>query len=170
MKPEIGQYVKCFLRNSSMLEGKVEEWNDTQVILKSLDDKNIIIIHAPIQDIMLTKVFIVIPEITKEKPISEIKQQIKQKLDEVQNTVDKDLNEKNISELKELVHEQDKQILFQKKKEHFGTIDNPKMTQYSPQVNYVPGNILPITEPNKQIDKMEKINGCIRFYKSARIK
>ena len=38
MTPEKGQQVKCILRSSLIVEGIVQEWSDTQVVLKALDD------------------------------------------------------------------------------------------------------------------------------------
>lgn len=58
MIPEVGQHVKCLLKNNSIAEGIVVEWFTNYVKLKSLDDESIMIIHHPEQDIMLTKIMV----------------------------------------------------------------------------------------------------------------
>jgi hypothetical protein len=55
---EVGQHVKCFLRTSTIIEGIVQESSERQLILKSLDGENLLIVHQPIQDIVLTKVLL----------------------------------------------------------------------------------------------------------------
>jgi hypothetical protein len=136
MIPQQGQHVKCFMRSTMVLEGIVEEWTDIQVVLKSLDEKSLMIVHRPADDILLTKIFVLeetreISEeiIKKETPKEwlEAKHDIRDKLQEVISpTGDVDLDKLNINQLRELVHEQDKQLIVQKKREHFGTVGNVK--------------------------------------------
>src|SRR5271170_6957020 len=57
MNEYLGRHVKCFLRNSTVVEGVVEQWGDT-LQLQSLDGKSLLIIHQPAQDIVLTKVLL----------------------------------------------------------------------------------------------------------------
>ena len=57
MNEYLGRHVKCFLRNSTVVEGVVEKWGET-LELQSLDGKSLLIIHQPAQDIMLTKVLL----------------------------------------------------------------------------------------------------------------
>ena len=136
MIPEKGQQVKCYLRNNVVLEGIVEDWSDAQVVLQSLDKQSLMIVHRPAEDIMLTK--IVLGEEPQEIPVNKpgpslpkVQEGIKQKLHEVQVTEDPALQEKNLTELRQLVVEQEKQIIANKTKEHFGTAGAAKMTQYS---------------------------------------
>lgn len=149
MIPNITQHVKCFLRNSMVVEGSIIEWNDLQVVLQSLDDKSILIIHQPIHEILLTKIIISEQDIQEELPLpsekpkkrqlSDLQQQVKQKLYEVQTAADDtNLNKKNLTELRELVLEQDKQIIIQKKREHFGSFSAPKTIKYASQSAYIP--------------------------------
>jgi len=58
MIPEVGQHVKCLLKNNTIAEGIVEEWYNNYVKLKALDGKSYLIIHHPNEDIMLTKVMV----------------------------------------------------------------------------------------------------------------
>lgn len=57
MNQYLGRHVKCFLRNSTVVEGVVKRWGET-LELQSLDGKSFLIIHQPAQDIMLTKVLL----------------------------------------------------------------------------------------------------------------
>lgn len=132
MIPEKGQHVKCFMRSTMVLEGIVEDWSDVQIVLKSLDNKNIMIVHRPTEDIALTKIIL---EESQEMPIEkslpnklhEVKSEIKDKLQEViQSTGNVDLDKNNLNRLRKLVIEQDKQIIAQKSKEYFGTTNAPK--------------------------------------------
>jgi sRNA-binding regulator protein Hfq len=133
-----GQYVKLFLRNGMALEGIVEESTAAQVVLQSLNDQSLMIIHRPNEDIMLTKIMVELPPMSeqKEEPApppepTEMQTQIKSKLHEVLLTEDPDLKDLSIEELRLLVRQQDKYIIEQKKKEHFGSPGNAKMTHYS---------------------------------------
>lgn len=134
MIPELGKHVKCFMRSTMVLEGIVEEWSDNEVVLKSLDGESLMIIHRPLEDIMITKV--VLDIIEEEKPLNkdekvkkkilgnmEIKKTLQQVLDP---TTDAELNESSLKRLRELVIEQDKKLIIQKRKEHFGNPGSAK--------------------------------------------
>jgi len=115
-----GQRVKCFMRTNLILEGIVEEWSASNVILKSLEDNNLIIIHKPLDDIMVTKI---LNTKTIEAPIKSeepLKSEIKDKLDEIMNSENPNLESLNLKILKNLVIEQDKKIIKEKRVEHFG--------------------------------------------------
>jgi hypothetical protein len=58
MKDFINEHVKCFLRNSTVIEGIVISWAVNEIQLQSLDQQSILIIHNPAQDIVLTKVLL----------------------------------------------------------------------------------------------------------------
>jgi hypothetical protein len=128
MKMEKGQHVKCFMRNSMILEGIIEDWALAEVILKSLDGKNIIIVHRPTEDILLTKIILQEDTVNAlSTKISETKQEIREKLQEVlQPTGDVENDKLNLKQLRRLVKEQEKQMIANKKKEHFGTPNNAK--------------------------------------------
>ena|SRR5258706_10131211 len=127
MIPQKNQHVKCFMRSGMVLEGIVEEWTEAQVVLKSIDDQSLMIVHRPIDDIILTKIILRAPKI-----IPQLKEGIKNKLQEIQQTEDPDLNKKNITELQQMVIEHDKQIILNKRKEHFGS-QNSGLTHYGSQ-------------------------------------
>ncbi|HEY5268253.1 MAG TPA: hypothetical protein VII94_03915 [Candidatus Saccharimonadales bacterium] len=135
MIPEKGQQVSCILRSSLIVEGIVQEWSDAQVVLKALDGQNIIILHRPVDDIILTKVVLSeeLQEIPEEKPREkpvEIQKLIRNKLQEVQDSTDDlELQKKSAAELRLLVKEQEQQIISNRKKEYFG--NSSKSTHYS---------------------------------------
>lgn len=133
----IGQHVKLFLRTGMVLEGIVEESTGAQVVLRSLTDQSLMIVHRPGDDIMLTKVMPEAPivefqEIPEEVEPTEIQTQIKAKLAEViRPATDPNLQSMSIAELRQLVLEQERQIIAQKRREHFGSAGSAKMTRYS---------------------------------------
>ena len=141
MMPEKGQHIKCFMRNSAIvLEGIVEDWTSAQVILKSIEGESIIIIHRPSEDIMMTKI-IFPPKLKENISASKIKQQIADQLHKVMEPQDKDLQDLNIQQLKELVEQQEKQIIAEKKIEHFGKPGNVKQAvEYSLPLNILKKN------------------------------
>jgi sRNA-binding regulator protein Hfq len=140
---DVGQWVKCFLRGGMVLEGFVEEFTDAQAVLRSINDGSKMIIHHPKEDIMLTKIMPEpdILETVETKPAPEppaIKVQIKNKLQEALQTEDPELQNMNIEELRQLVHEHDRQLIAQKRREHFGAPGNAKMTRYSSPLGKIP--------------------------------
>jgi hypothetical protein len=148
MNPEKGQHVKCVMRSSLVLEGIIEEWSETQVVLRSLEDQSLMIIHHPAEDIMLTKVL----QIAEAQPapienpsiavpaVEPIQEQVKKKLHEVLQPIDDaELQKKSIQELRQLVIERERQIITNKKREHFGSAGTAKMTRYSSP--YMPSTI-----------------------------
>jgi sRNA-binding regulator protein Hfq len=139
---ENGQRVKCFMRNSMVLEGIVDNWTAGEVVLKSIDGKNLMIVHHPLDDILVTKVVLEADEENskeenhKESPLQpphvDNKTPIKEKLAEVlQSSGDPELDKLNVQQLRTMVVEQEKQIISQKRKEHFGSVGNAKMTRYT---------------------------------------
>lgn len=135
-----GQHVKYFMRSGMVLEGIVEESTGAQVVLRSLNDESLMIIHRPNEDIMLTKVMPPPQETTeiveiepepKPQPPNDTQIQIKAKLHEALEIENPELQNMSLEELRQLVVEQEKQIIAQKRKEHFGSPGAAKMTQYS---------------------------------------
>ena len=150
----IGKHVKCFLRNSMVLEGIAEEWTEQRVVLKSLDGKSMMFVHRPTEDIMMTKVML--EESTEVIPVENPPRDqalvvalsnnnpVREKLHEVlQPTGDEELDKLNIKQLRDLVVEQDKKIIRDKTREHFGSPGAPrKVGKYStPQSAYMPGKL-----------------------------
>ena len=118
-----GQHVRCFLKIGTMVEGIVEEWTDQQVVLKSLNERSLFLLSHPGEDIVLTEV--VFPE----REVSEIQSAIKEKLQEVQKPFDDtEINNSNIRQLKKMVVEQEKKIIFDKVREH--SISEAKHKKY----------------------------------------
>jgi ribosomal protein L29 len=137
MIPQKDQHVKCFLRTGMVLEGTVEEWTDAQVVLCSMEGQNLMILHSPTQDILLTKIILAPEAVAAPDPVKP--EDIKQKLEEVQKIEDPELRSKSVEELRQLVVQQEKEIVANKTKEHFGSTSAPKMTRYSSP--YTPGKI-----------------------------
>lgn len=129
MIPETDQQVRCYMRSGIVLEGIVIEWS-SEVVLKSLDGENLIIIHRPADDIMLTKIVLTI-EKPAENIKSEKKELIKEKLQELQTIDDPELRNKTVAELRDMVVAQDRQMIANKTREHFGNIGTPKTSKYS---------------------------------------
>jgi hypothetical protein len=124
------------MRSTMVLEGIVEEWTDAQVVLKSIDDQSILIVHHPADDIALTKVVLEEPQEKPKLELPEIKRAVKDKLEEVlRPTNDEELDKMNIQQLRQLVVEQEKKIIFEKVKEHFGSPDRPRRSAYAPSGN-----------------------------------
>ena len=145
MIPQLGQHIKCIFKNGTIVEGIVEEWLATSVILKSLSDQSLMIILHPNDDIMMIKILVNEPEENSENipdpPDTEpefIQQQIRAKLKELEKpTENLELQNKNITELKQLAKEQDKQIMINKIKEHFPSHLRPSKSNYAAQSNVV---------------------------------
>lgn len=157
---KVGQHVKYFLRNSMVLEGIVEKNTASECVLKSLDGKSLMIVHRPTEDILLTKVML--EESTEVIPVENHPQDqalvvaisnndsnpVREKLHEVlKPSGDEELDKLNIKQLRDLVVEQEKKIIRDKTREHFGSAYSPgKMGKYStPKSAYMPGKIPPRT-------------------------
>jgi sRNA-binding regulator protein Hfq len=162
---EPGKHVKYFLRNGMVLEGIIEKDGGSEVVLQSLDGKSLMILHKPAEDIMMTK--IILEEVADEPapqepaPVAQTtsntpaQDPVSEKLQQVLQQDDPDLQKMSIEELRQLVMEQDRQLIANKKKEHFGTAGAAKMTKYSspyspmrtvgrkviPRAAYYPGEI-----------------------------
>jgi hypothetical protein len=136
-----GQHVKCFFKAGTVVEGIVKSWSKDESELLSLNDNNLMVILHTYEDLMLVKVVLEEPpqEIVAEDPSinprktpqewldAQPKEWIKEKLAEVlTGSDDPDLDKMNMTQLRQLVHEQEKEMIAQKKKEHFGTPSAPK--------------------------------------------
>jgi hypothetical protein len=122
MIPQVGQHVRIIMRSSMVLDGIVVEWSNDQVALKSLsDEESFIIIHQPATDIVVTKIIVKEPEKIQEKSLPEIKEEISKTVNEVlKPDIEPDLHNMSIKHLRRLVQEQDKKIITDKRREHFG--------------------------------------------------
>lgn len=153
-----GLHVRCFMRTAAMvLEGIVEEWTDAQVVLRSISDQSFMIIHNPSMDIVFTKVVLEeTPEIPAEKEVrvpprqhqaTKLQEQIKGKLQEaLQPSGDVDLDKLNVKELRDLVMEQEKQLIVQKRKQHFGS---GNLLNYNPKLSNTPISALKPKPPKR---------------------
>lgn len=118
MKPEPEQHVKCILKNNALVEGIVKEWGDSEIVLKSLDEKSLLIIHGGTQDIVFTKVIleeVKLPKNTENIGVV-IANKIKETLDIPEEQVE--LKNKSVEELVQLRDEQERRIISDKLKEH----------------------------------------------------
>jgi len=130
-----GQHVKCFFKIGTVIEGIIKSWSKDESELLSLNDNNLMVILHTNEDLMLVKIVLqenLEEEVPKRKTPQEWlnaqpKEKIKEKLAEaLQPTGDLNIDNLNLTELRQLAHEQEKQMIAQKKKEHFGTPDAPK--------------------------------------------
>jgi len=149
-----GQHVKCFFKIGTVIEGIVKSWSKGESELLSLNDNNLMVILNTNEDLMLVKI-VFQEKLEEEDPKSKTPQEwlnaqpkewIQEKLAEVlEPTGDEDLDKLNIVQLRRLVQEQEKQMIAQKKKEHFGTPGAPKRSMpYSNPFGksaYVPGKL-----------------------------
>jgi hypothetical protein len=128
------EHVRCFLRNSTVIEGIVISWAANEIQLQSLDQKSILIIHNPAQDIVLTKVLlseenleeISEPEIVK--PILPIEENICSLPDDGEEDP-MALRAKSVAELKVELAIQERNIIAKKLKDHHFT-EVPRKTTY----------------------------------------
>lgn len=140
MIPEIGQHVKCMLRNNTIIEGIVEEWYGNYVKLISLDKGSIFIIHHPDQDIILTKIVLDddVAEDVKEPAeqvgasvLSESREQesLEEQFQQVYDEPSGEPNRiKRLAELRITMAKADKEIVAKQLKNH--NIGEVKQVQY----------------------------------------
>jgi len=128
--PKEGQHIKCFLRNGSVVEGIVEIW-DSPVILKTLDGTSQMIIHNPMQDIMLTKVLLseAVPAKSREQEIAD---KIREKaMEEGQPEPDEQsLNAMTKAQLHVELIEQERRVVAEKMKDHYPESQVPRKKTY----------------------------------------
>lgn len=128
--PKEGQRVKCFLRNGSVVEGIVEIW-DCPVILKTLDGTSQMIIHNPMQDIMLTKVLLS-EAVPAKSRAQEIADKIREKVaEEGQPEPDEQsLNAMTKAQLHVELAEQERRVVAEKLKDHYPDSQAPRKKTY----------------------------------------
>lgn len=130
MTPNKGQYVKIIFRNSTHVEGFVDEWSDTKVILKSEDGGSYLIIMNLTADALAIKVNTgsapapFVPKEDLEKQFQEIYEQ---------PSANNDLRIQSLAKLRAALNEQDKKIIAEKLVKHVPS------QQQNPGVKY--GNI-----------------------------
>jgi predicted Holliday junction resolvase-like endonuclease len=134
---DTGKYIKCVFKNGTVIEGIVKQWTAGDVQLQSLQDQSIMIILHPEDDIMLIKIMPDISSATVEKTdqTSPLKEEIIAKLEEVQATAENpELQKESLKDLRNMVVNQEKQIIANKIKEHFPTQSSGK-TNYNSQAD-----------------------------------
>lgn len=121
MIPVVGQHIKCFLRNNNVVDGVVEEWSDTQVVLKSLDGESFLILHHPTDDIALTKIILDNLPKTEEKNNKSkiIKTELEQEFHDIADEpgID-DIKNKSLALLKIELNKADRKIIMEKLRSH----------------------------------------------------
>jgi hypothetical protein len=125
MNIEMGQHIKCILKNSTVVEGTVKEWSAKNCVLLSLDKKSLLIIPHPDEDIMLIKVMLGEIQNNFPAPIITKPQEV---FEQVAKELHSDLKMKHLAELRLLEKEQDKKIIEEKLKEH--SINEVKAVKY----------------------------------------
>lgn len=129
MIPEVGQHVKCMLKNGALAEGIVEEWYNNYVKLRACDHSSIIIIHHPEEDIVLTKI-ILDDDIAdyKEPAENSTNNPVETELQKVIQEASGDLRNKRLAELKIELAREERRIIAEKLKDHH--IGEVKKVQY----------------------------------------
>lgn len=118
-----GKHVRCYLKIGTVVEGIIEEWSEQQALLKSLNKQSLFLIARPNEDIVLTEI------IFPEREASDTQVAIKEKLQEIREpTEGAEINKSDVQQLKKLLVEQEKKIIFDKVKEH--SISEAKNRKY----------------------------------------
>ncbi len=123
---EIGQHVKCLLKNNSVVEGTVMEWEDTHVKLEALDHSSILIIHHPQEDIILTKIVLDddVADDYKEPAETPIRTDLEEEFDQAYNQPSgNDLRTKRLAELRiEMANHEKKMVREKLRHHHLGEV------------------------------------------------
>lgn len=53
-----GKLVKVYFKSGSTAEGRIEEWNDTELILRSVHSLSLLYIYKPSDNILMVHVFL----------------------------------------------------------------------------------------------------------------
>lgn len=145
MIPKNGQYVKCMLRNNTVVEGIVENWAGGvatgTIQLYSLDGNSMFIIPNS-EDIMLIKIVLDKPKVeeveeVKEKIIvkTELEQKFEDKYNEHHNPYDLSRN-KSLADLKILLAEQERRVISEKLRDHHaGSASDLSTIKYHKQLD-----------------------------------
>jgi hypothetical protein len=131
MKPNKDQHVKIVLKDGISIEGIVDVWSISEVILKSIDGQSILIIPKPNEDIMLIKIILTENKKELKSPIeakSELEQKFKETLENNPDPYDIEKN-KTLAQLKIEMNKQEKKIISEKLKGHHASDIKP--VQYS---------------------------------------
>ncbi len=130
MTPIKNQYVRVIFRNSSHVEGFVEQWSEQKALLRSSDGKSLLIIQDVCADIMAIKVYLepqpeaqlVEPKVTTEvQRKREIDDDFDAEVCKREENIDQYLRAKTLLELRKLQAEQDRKIIAGKLKDHMPT-------------------------------------------------
>ena len=128
MKYEVGQHVKCILKNNTIVEGTIENWEPNEVVLLSLDGESKLIITHPADDIVLIKLFLSPQKnkihTTSNPEITELDRKFKE-LQESPGGVYDDSRNKNLADLKIELHKQEREIIAKKLKNHYANQNAP---------------------------------------------
>lgn len=128
MIPEKDQYIRCWFRIGIIMEGFVESWSDNKSVLRT-HNKEIIIIQQTATDIVAVTI-LPLPAIYKkiEKEQNDIKNQIRNNLNNSLIDDKEKLDSKKIKDLKILLAQQDKEIVTAKIRNHY--IGETKKVEY----------------------------------------
>ncbi len=118
-----GDYIKCYLVSSALVEGNVEEYNDNLIKLSSKEDNSFILIFNPKRDIVFVKVCA--PKVTYDNLSEQFQEELK-----VVPKNEQELDSKNmkLAQLKIMLNKKEKEILANKLKEH--TVGQIKEVKY----------------------------------------
>lgn len=109
MKPKKGQFVKLIFRNATQIEGIVEEWSDTESVLRAVDGANFLVITQTSQDVMAYKIVMEhTPPEELPKKFNELVSQFKEVYEQPSND---DLRTMKLAKLKVAMIDQEKKIV-----------------------------------------------------------
>lgn len=116
MIPIKGQYVKIIFRNSTQVEGFVEEWFENSATLKAEDGKSVLVILDIEQDVMAVKIVIDFIAPTKlSKKFEELVEEFQEVYEEPSAD---DLRTKRLAQLRIAMSEHERKMVAEKLKEH----------------------------------------------------
>lgn len=116
MIPVSGQYVKLIFRNSTQVEGFVEEWLENSAVLKSEDGGSLLLVMNLEQDVMAIKIVL---EPQTQTTIQSKLQDLQEEFDDVyEQPSNDDLRTKKLAQLRIAMNEQEKKIVSEKLKQH----------------------------------------------------
>jgi sRNA-binding regulator protein Hfq len=117
MTPQIGQYIKVFFRNGMQAEGIVQSWSEMKSVLLIADGKDLCLILKTEEDVILVQM---INDISKTKVgLREHMNELEEQFQETYKMPSADeLRIKKLSDLKQMMIEQEKKIIKDKMVDH----------------------------------------------------
>ncbi len=126
MIPQIGQYIKIFLRNGMQAEGIVSIWSDTKSVLALSDGKSDCLIMKTAEDVVMVQMLHDLSEtkVGLREHMTELEEQFQ---DTYELPSADQLRIQKMADLKKMMVEQEKKIITNKIVDHnISTIQRPQ--------------------------------------------